>query len=150
MSERSKNPAQNVANALNQLCAASVHCLTELIGDYFQDEEFVQSESESSRDEEEDKVLPALAGDFVDIAHPDNVRPGVVTARKEHDSLESTTFQILKNPDNLPPAALCPLDLPPPGLDTIRQAYLHDIIRQYCDEHAHDITCPKPTKKRRT
>ena len=79
MSERSKNPAQNVANVLNQLCAAnlstaaSVHRLTELIGDYFQDEEFVQSESESSSDEEEDEVLPALAGEFVDIAHPDNV-----------------------------------------------------------------------------
>ena len=80
----------------------------------------------------------------------DSSHPGVVTARKEHDSLECTTFQILKNPDNLPPAALCPLDLPPPGLDAIRQAYLHDNIRQYCDEHARDITCPKPTKKRRT
>ena len=80
----------------------------------------------------------------------DSSHPGVVTARKEHDSLESTTFQILKHPDNLPPAALCPLDLPPPGLDAIRQTYLHDNIRQYCDEHAHDITCPKPTKTCRT
>ena len=85
MSERSKNPAKHVANALNQLCvanlstAASVHRLAELIGDYFLDEEYMQSESESSSDKEEEEVLPSLAGDFVDryndidIAHPDNV-----------------------------------------------------------------------------
>ena len=66
-----------MANALNQLSAAnlstaaSVHRLAELI-----DEEFMQSESESSSDEEEE-VLPALADRYnesdIDIAHPDNV-----------------------------------------------------------------------------
>ena len=87
MSERSKNLAKHVANALNQLCTAnlstagSVQRLAELIDDYFLDEEYMQSESESSSDEEEVVILSALAGDFVDrynesdidIAHPDNV-----------------------------------------------------------------------------
>ena len=83
MSERSKYSAKNVANALNQLSAAnlstaaSVHCLAELIDDYFQDEEFMQSESESSSDEDEEEVLSALADRYnesdIDIAHPDNV-----------------------------------------------------------------------------
>ena len=109
MSEHSKNPLKNVANALNQLSAAnlstaaSVHRLAELIGDYFLDEEFMQSESESSSDEEEEEVLPAFAGAFVDrynesdidIAHPDTVHDvddmpplalhGVAEAEPERD-----------------------------------------------------------------
>jgi hypothetical protein len=70
----------------------------------------------------------------------DSERPGIVV--EEFDSTETTTFEILRNPNNLPPA-IGQDHLLSPGLDATRQAYLFDQIR---DEPARDITCPRPTK----
>jgi hypothetical protein len=70
------------------------------------------------------------------------LEPGVVVAKERSNSVE-TRFQLLPNTDILPPIDGLPVQAPP-GLDTARQTYLFEKIREFCDEEAMDITCPAP------
>ncbi|KAK6186745.1 hypothetical protein SNE40_006023 [Patella caerulea] len=73
----------------------------------------------------------------------DSSTPGLVIARDCSDSENVTRFQLLKDPENLPPVNLPPV-IQPPGLDQKRQTYLYDQIRDFCDDESKDISCPKP------
>ncbi|XP_029595685.1 zinc finger protein 436 [Salmo trutta] len=75
----------------------------------------------------------------------DALEPGVVVA-KEHSDSVGTRFQLLRNADILPPIDGLPVQAPP-GLDTARQTYLFEKIREFCNEEAMDITCPAPKSR---
>ena len=62
----------------------------------------------------------------------------------KRQSDEEKKFNLLRSPNTLPPAEL-PEELTPPGLDTERQWYLFDEVREFCSEKGADITCPRPT-----
>ena len=73
----------------------------------------------------------------------DHERPGVVFYRQYADS-EENEFQLLQNPEVLPPLQLT-APLSPPGLSRERASYLYKNIRQFCaQDHRADITCPLP------
>ncbi|XP_071211410.1 uncharacterized protein [Salvelinus alpinus] len=75
----------------------------------------------------------------------DALEPGVVVAKERPDSV-GTRFQLLRNAYVLPPIDGLPVQAPP-GLDTARQTYLFEKIREFCDEEAMDITCPAPKSR---
>ncbi|XP_047246940.1 uncharacterized protein LOC124883730 isoform X2 [Girardinichthys multiradiatus] len=72
----------------------------------------------------------------------DAKRLGVVLART-HSDAEPVSFQLLCDPDVLPPVDCFPAQLAP-GLATDRQTYLYSKIRPFCSDEAQDITCPAP------
>ncbi|XP_064862496.1 uncharacterized protein LOC135563592 [Oncorhynchus nerka] len=57
-----------------------------------------------------------------------------------------TRLQLLLNADILPPIDDLPVQ-ETPGLDTARETYLFEKIREFCDEEAVDITCPAPKSR---
>ncbi|KAM9528351.1 uncharacterized protein ACWYII_041044 isoform 1-T2 [Salvelinus alpinus] len=76
----------------------------------------------------------------------DALEPGVVAAKECSDSV-GTRF-LLRNADILPPIDGLPVQAPP-GLNTARQMYVFEKIREFCDEEAIDITCPAPRSRAR-
>ncbi|KAM9479555.1 uncharacterized protein ACWYII_006685 [Salvelinus alpinus] len=72
------------------------------------------------------------------------LEPGVVT--KERSYSVGNRFQLLRNADILPPIDGLPVQAPP-ELDTARQTYLFEKIREFCDEEAIDITRPAPKSR---
>lgn len=74
----------------------------------------------------------------------DHEQPGKVFYKQYADS-EEHEYQLLQNPDVLPPLQL-PASLSPPGLSHERASYLFKNIRQFCaQDHRADITCPLPS-----
>lgn len=71
-----------------------------------------------------------------------STKPGVVFVKDFHDSPE-VEYNLL-----LPKVMISP-DLPEvipaPGLDSKRQWYLFNQIRDFCSEDAKDLVCPKPS-----
>ena len=57
----------------------------------------------------------------------------MVFAKRFADS-EEVSFQLLRNPDVLPPLQL-PQPMTAPGLSDQRIEYLYKQIRQFCDQH---------------
>ena len=55
-------------------------------------------------------------------------------------------FQLLRNADILPPIDGLPVQAPP-GLNTARQTYVFEKIREICNEEDLDITCPAPKSR---
>ncbi|MEQ2234093.1 hypothetical protein ILYODFUR_028426 [Ilyodon furcidens] len=72
----------------------------------------------------------------------DDKSPGVVLART-HSDAEPVSFQLLCDPEVLPPVVCVPA-LPAAGLATDRQTYLYSKIRPFLSDEAKDITCPAP------
>ncbi|MEQ2212185.1 hypothetical protein XENOCAPTIV_026979 [Xenoophorus captivus] len=68
----------------------------------------------------------------------DAKRPGVVLART-HSNTEPVSFQLLCDPEVLPPVVCVPA-LPAPGLATDRHIYLYSKIKPFCSDEAKDIT----------
>ena len=65
---------------------------------------------------------------------------------KEHSDSVGTRFQLLSNADLLPPIDGLPVQAPL-GLETARQTYISEKIREFCDKEAMDITCPAPKSR---
>jgi hypothetical protein len=55
-------------------------------------------------------------------------------------------FQLLRNTAILLPVDGLPVQAPP-GLDTARQTFIFEKIREFCNEEATDITCPAPKSR---
>ena len=72
------------------------------------------------------------------------LEPGVVT--KERSYSVGNRFQLLSNADILPPIDGLPVQAPP-GLDTARQTYLFEKIREFCHKEGMDMTCPAPKSR---
>ncbi|MEQ2295682.1 hypothetical protein AMECASPLE_016972 [Ameca splendens] len=72
----------------------------------------------------------------------DTNRPGVVLART-HSDVEPVSFQLLCDPEVLPPVVCVPA-LPAAGLATDRQTCLYSKIRPFCSDEAKDVTRPAP------
>ena len=63
---------------------------------------------------------------------------------KETSTSNSTTINLLRSHDVIPPKETLPEQLYPKGVSAERQWYLYDKIRQYCAEDSKNKTCPLP------
>ena len=72
-----------------------------------------------------------------------SLEPGVVLYKEHSDSPEER-LQLLKQSWSMDSSVL-PDVVPPRGLSSEHQWYLHEQIRPFCPEEDKDITCPMPT-----
>lgn len=71
-------------------------------------------------------------------------QPGIIAVKRYYDDDKFETSPLLKCPTNLPhPDKLPPLVVPS-GLDSKRQWYLYDLIREFCSDSHKDIVAPLP------
>ena len=74
----------------------------------------------------------------------DSAHPGFIFVKEKAGSTE-VKRSILKVKSWSPKADQLPPVLPPAGLSSKRQWYLHDKIREFCPDNFKDVTCPRPS-----
>lgn len=70
--------------------------------------------------------------------------PGIIGVKENYDDDKFQLYQLLKCPSNKPDRDKLPPEVMPSGLNSERQWYLYDQIREFCSDSCKDIVAPLP------